>query len=97
MKNPNKTKWLKVIKVAIVGVATWLNPQAVLLLLLLELCFLVLIALREDDNQPKPLSEAQQTFLWRLFLHILAAVQKEEETTEKDDRTLKIFKLFGLD
>jgi hypothetical protein len=56
-----------------------------------------LIALREDDNQPKPLSEAQQTFLWRLFLHILAAVQKEEETTEKDDRTLKIFKLFGLD
>ena len=78
MKNLNKTKWLKVIKFAIVGVATWLNPQAILLLLLLELCFLILIALREGDSQPKSLSEAQQTFLWRLFLHILEALQKDE-------------------
>ena len=77
MKNLNKTKWLKVIKFAIVGVATCLNPHAVLLLLL-ELCFLVLIALRESDSQTKPLSEAQQTFLWRLFLHILEALQKDE-------------------
>ena len=78
MKNSNETKWLKVIKFAIVGVASWLNPQAVLLLLLLELCFLVLIALREGDSQTKPLSEAQQTFLWRLFLHILEALQKDQ-------------------
>jgi len=71
MKNSNKTKWLKVIKFAIVGAASWLNPQAVLLLLLLELCFLVLIALREDSSQSKPFSAGQQTFLWRLFFYIL--------------------------
>ena len=78
MQPSNETKWLKVIKFEIVGAASWLNPQAVLLLLLLELCFLVLIALRESDSQPKPLSEAQQTFLWRLFLHILGALQTDE-------------------
>jgi hypothetical protein len=49
MKLSNKKKWLKVTEFAVVGVATWLNPHAGLLLFLLKLCFQILTALQKDD------------------------------------------------
>jgi hypothetical protein len=48
MKPYNKKKLLKVAEFAVVGVATWLNPHAGLLLFLLRLCFQIL-ALQTDD------------------------------------------------
>ncbi|MEG5062367.1 hypothetical protein QUB33_01945 [Microcoleus sp. B3-A4] len=50
MKSSNKKKLLKVIEFTVVGVATWLNPQAGFLLFLLKLCFLILTALQKDEE-----------------------------------------------
>jgi hypothetical protein len=50
MKSSNKKKWLKVIEFTVVGVATWLNPQAGFLLFLLRLCFQILAALQKDEE-----------------------------------------------
>jgi hypothetical protein len=50
MKSSNKKKWLKVIEFTLVGVATWLNPQAGFLLFLLRLCFQILAALHKDEE-----------------------------------------------
>ena len=50
MKLSNKKKLLKVIEFAVVGVATWLNPQAGFLLFLLRLCFQILTALQKDEE-----------------------------------------------
>lgn len=43
-----KQRWLKLIEFAVVGFATWLNPQAGFLIFLLKLCFQILLALQED-------------------------------------------------
>jgi len=72
MKPADKKKWLKVIKFAVVSLATWLNPQAVLLLILLELCFLILLALQQDQAQSKPDQEDQTIFWLKLCLQLLA-------------------------
>jgi hypothetical protein len=50
MKVSHKKKWLKVIEFTVVGVATWLNPQAGFLLFLLRLCFQILAALQKDEE-----------------------------------------------
>ena len=50
MKPYNKKKLLKVIELAAVGIATWLNPQAGFLLFLLRLCFQILAALQKDEE-----------------------------------------------
>lgn len=50
MKLANKKKWLKVIEFAVVSAATWLNPQAGILLFLLKLCFQILIALQKEEQ-----------------------------------------------
>lgn len=50
MKPSNKKKWLKVVEFAVVGVATWLNPNAGLLLFVLERCFQILAALQKDEQ-----------------------------------------------
>lgn len=76
MKPAGKKKWLKVSKFAIVSLATWLNPQAVLLLILLEICFLLLLALQEDEDQSNPAREGQRLFLFKFCLQILAALQQ---------------------
>jgi hypothetical protein len=49
MSGKNKKKWIKVIEFTVVGIATWLNPQAGFLLFLLRLCFQILTALQKDD------------------------------------------------
>ncbi|GET44343.1 hypothetical protein [Microseira wollei] len=49
MSGKNKKKWLKVIEFAVVGVATWLNPQAGFLLFMLRLCFQILTALHTEE------------------------------------------------
>ena len=50
MSKSNKKKWLKVIEFTVVGIATWLNPQAGFLLFLLKLCFQILTALQKDED-----------------------------------------------
>jgi hypothetical protein len=50
MKPANKKKWLKAIEFAAVGFATWINPQAGLLIFLLKFCFLILQLLQEDKE-----------------------------------------------
>jgi hypothetical protein len=50
MKVSHNKKWLKVIEFTVVGVATWLNPQAGFLLFLLRLCFQILAALQKDEE-----------------------------------------------
>ncbi|MBD2121264.1 hypothetical protein [Trichocoleus sp. FACHB-262] len=50
MKLSSKKQWLKVIEFAVVGTATWLNPQAAFLLFLLRLCFQILLALQKEDE-----------------------------------------------
>ncbi|MBW4518813.1 MAG: hypothetical protein KME16_03810 [Scytolyngbya sp. HA4215-MV1] len=53
MKTSNSQKWLKAIEFAVVGFATWLNPNAAFLIFLLKLCFQVLTILQER-SRPKP-------------------------------------------
>ena len=50
MSGKNKKKWIKVIEFTVVGIATWLNPQAGFLLFLLRLCFQILTALQKDEE-----------------------------------------------
>lgn len=50
MSKSKKKKWLKVIEFTVVGVATWLNPQAGFMLFLLRLCFQILAALEKDEE-----------------------------------------------
>ena len=50
MSKFNKKKWLQIIEFTVVGVATWLNPQAGFLLFLLRLCFQILAALQKDEE-----------------------------------------------
>jgi hypothetical protein len=56
MKLSDKQKWLKVIEFAVVGVATWLNPNAPFLLFLLQWCFQILSVLQKDEQGEKPTS-----------------------------------------
>lgn len=51
MKRWNKEKWLTVIEFVVVNLATWLNPEAGLLIFLLKLCFLILRNFQEDENK----------------------------------------------
>ncbi|MGB5963214.1 MAG: hypothetical protein WBG73_21435 [Coleofasciculaceae cyanobacterium] len=51
MKLSNQKKWLKVIEFTVVGIATWLNPSAGILLFLLKLCFQILAALQKDEEK----------------------------------------------
>ena len=46
-------KWLTIIEFIIVNLATWLNPEAGLLLLLLKLCFLILRNLQDDNKDDR--------------------------------------------
>ncbi|MBD1927615.1 hypothetical protein H6F74_15385 [Trichocoleus sp. FACHB-90] len=50
MKPSNQKKWLKVIEFAVVGIATWLNPNAGFLLFLLQWCFQILAALQKEER-----------------------------------------------
>lgn len=50
MKRWNKEKWLPVIEFIVVNLATWLSPDAGLLIFLLKLCFLILRNLQEDKD-----------------------------------------------
>ena len=49
-KTSNFKKWRKAIEFAVVGFATWLNPEAGLLLFLLKLCFQVLWTLQDKNS-----------------------------------------------
>ena len=50
MKTSNFKKWRKVIEFAVVSSATWLNPEAGLLLFLLKLCFQILWTLQDKNS-----------------------------------------------
>lgn len=58
MNPSNKKKWLKVVEFAVVGAATWLNPNAGFLLFLLKLCFQILAALQK--NEPSETNQGKQ-------------------------------------
>jgi hypothetical protein len=49
-QNVHNKQWLKAIEFAVVGVATWLNPEAGVLIFLLKLCFLILQTLQENKE-----------------------------------------------
>ncbi len=49
-KSRKARKWLKFIEFAVVGFATWLNPNAGFLIFLLKLCF-QLLALLQDERE----------------------------------------------
>jgi len=49
----NKKQWIKIIGFIVVALATWLNPSAGILILLLKLCFQVLESLQKDENPEK--------------------------------------------
>jgi hypothetical protein len=51
LQKADKKKWLKIIEFAVVGAATWLDPTAGGLLFLLKLCFQILQALQQDDEE----------------------------------------------
>lgn len=50
MKPSHKKKWLQVIEFAVMGLATWLNPNATFLIFLLQRCFQILVALQKDEQ-----------------------------------------------
>ena len=50
MKTSNLKKWRKVTEFAVVSLATWLNPEAGLLLFLLKLCFQILWTLQDKNS-----------------------------------------------
>jgi hypothetical protein len=50
-KSRKARKWLKFIEFAVVGFATWLNPNAGFLIFLLKLCFQILELLQENREQ----------------------------------------------
>lgn len=53
MKTSDLRKWRKVTEFAVVGFATWLNPQAALLLFLLKLCFQILWTVQDENSDRK--------------------------------------------
>jgi len=92
MKNSNKTKWLKVIKFAIVGVATCLISHAEIS----DFCVKAPCTIdyscersRRSDPETSPRSEAlvQQRqfllFLLKLCFQILITLQKDDDKTEQ--------------
>lgn len=50
-KSRKAHKWLKFIEFAVVGFATWLNPNAGFLIFLLKLCFQILELLQKDRER----------------------------------------------
>ena len=50
-KTTKTRKWLKFIEFAVVGFATWLNPNAGFLMFLLKLCFQILELLQEERER----------------------------------------------
>lgn len=50
-KSRKAGKWLKFIEFAVVGFATWLNPNAGFLIFLLKLCFQILELLQDNREQ----------------------------------------------
>ena len=50
-KSKKTSKWLKFIEFAVVGFATWLNPNAGFLIFLLKLCFQLLELLQEERER----------------------------------------------
>jgi hypothetical protein len=50
-KSRKARKWLKVIEFAVVGIATWLNPNAGFLIFLLKLCFQILELLQDERER----------------------------------------------
>jgi hypothetical protein len=56
---PSK-QWRKVVEFTIVTFATWLNPQAGLLIFLLKLSFQILWALQDQENDRAPKSKYQE-------------------------------------
>jgi hypothetical protein len=50
-KSRKTRKWLKFIEFAVVGFATWLNPNAGFLIFLLKLCFQLLELLQKDRER----------------------------------------------
>jgi hypothetical protein len=50
-KSRKARKWLKFIEFAVVGFATWLNPNAGFLIFLLKLCFQMLELLQKDRER----------------------------------------------
>jgi hypothetical protein len=50
-KSRKTRKWLKFIEFAVVGFATWLNPNAGFLIFLLKLCFQILELLQDERKQ----------------------------------------------
>jgi hypothetical protein len=50
MKRLQQDAWFKIIELAIMSFATWLNPNAALLLFLLRLCFRILEMLRQQNR-----------------------------------------------
>jgi len=51
LKSRKTRKWLKFIEFAVVGFATWLNPNAGFLIFLLKLCFQLLELLQEERER----------------------------------------------
>ncbi len=50
-KSRKTRKWLKFIEFAVVGFATWLNPNAGFLIFLLKLCFQILGLLQDQRER----------------------------------------------
>jgi hypothetical protein len=50
-KSRKTRKWLKFIEFAVVGCATWLNPNAGFLIFLLKLCFQALELLQDERER----------------------------------------------
>lgn len=50
-KSRKARKWLKFIEFAVVGFATWLNPNAGFLIFLLKLCFQILGLLQDERER----------------------------------------------
>ncbi len=50
-KSRKTRKWLKFIEFAVVGIATWLNPNAGFLIFLLKLCFQLLELLQDERER----------------------------------------------
>jgi hypothetical protein len=51
LKSRKARQWLKFIEFAVVGFATWLNPNAGFLIFLLKLCFQLLELLQKDRER----------------------------------------------
>lgn len=52
-KRDREDAWMQIIESAVIFLATWLNPEAGVLIFLLKLCFQILKALRHHHRNPK--------------------------------------------